>query len=74
MKRLNILDVDTRWGFRSFELWNGDVTKFDFAIDLLLISSFGTDFFPLEGTVIGALSEIGISVEQLRTAPEVDLI
>jgi hypothetical protein len=29
-ERLNQLDIDTRWGFRSLEVWHGDITKLNF--------------------------------------------
>jgi hypothetical protein len=75
MKRLNIVDVNTRWGYRSFELWHGDITELDFVIDLLVISSLGANLFPLKQTVIGTLSKkLGISVRRLRATPEFDLI
>jgi len=67
MDLLNSIDIDTQWGMRSFELWHGDVTNLDFIVDLLVISTVGSDFSPLSGTVVGALSSrLGISVERLR--------
>ena len=75
MERLNSIDIDTQWGVRSFELWYGDVTNLDFTVDLLVISAVGSDFSPLSGTVIGALSNrLGISVERLSTEPELEFI
>lgn len=75
MKRLNVVDVDSRWGYRSFELWQGDITQSDFSIDLLMISSVGDDFYPVHGTVIGSLfHQLGISVQQLQKTREIDLV
>jgi hypothetical protein len=39
-KKLNEV-YDTRWGYRPFELWHGDITELNFAIDLLLIAQLG---------------------------------
>jgi hypothetical protein len=75
MEQLNITYLDTRWGRRSFELWCGDIIELPFAVDLLIVSSFGFDVTPMAGTVIGALSSrLDISVESLQENPEVDFI
>jgi hypothetical protein len=75
MKLLNSVDIDTPSGMRSFELWHADITDLDFVVDLLVISAVESDFFPLSGTVIGALSvRLGISVEHLSKEPEFDFI
>ncbi len=74
MERLNSIGVDTSWGERSFELWHGDVTNLDFPADLLVISSVESDYRSLNGTVIGALLRLGISVEQLSKDPELDFV
>jgi hypothetical protein len=75
MTVINIVDVDTRWGYRSIELWHADITNLDFTIDLLIISSFGFDLWPREGTVIGALSSrLAISTARLRERTEFDFV
>jgi hypothetical protein len=75
MTMINTVDVDTRWGYRSFELWNADITNLGFAIDLLIISAVGSGLWPMDGTVIGALSSrLAISNEQLREEREFDFI
>jgi hypothetical protein len=75
MECLNSIDIDSPWGMRSFELWHGDVTNLHFVVDLLMISTLGSDFSPLTGTVIGTLSnKLGISVEHLSKEPELDFI
>jgi hypothetical protein len=67
------IDIDTQWGMRSFELWYGDVTNLDFVVELLVISAVETDYSPLSGTVVGALSNrLGISVERLSAVTELD--
>jgi hypothetical protein len=73
MKLLNSIDIDTSEGTRSFELWHGDVTNLHFSVDLLVISALESDFSPLRGTVVGALSgKLGISVQLLSEEPELD--
>jgi hypothetical protein len=75
MECLNSISIDTSWGERTFELWHGDITNLDFAIDLLMISTVGSDYSPMSGTVVGALlSQLGISVEQLSKDPELEII
>ena len=75
MELINSIDIDTQWGMRSFELWHGDVTNLSFVVDLLVISAVETDYSPLSGTVVGALSNrLGISVERLSAETELDFI
>jgi hypothetical protein len=71
MELRNSLDLDTRWGFRSLQVWWGDITAFD--SDLLIISAVDDDLSPMEGTVIGALCKDDMSVERLRHTAEFDL-
>ena len=56
MTLLNSIDIDTPLATRSFELWHADVTHLEFVVDLLVISAVGSDYSPMSGTVIGALS------------------
>jgi hypothetical protein len=75
MQLLNSIDIDTPQGTRSFELWHGDVTNLHFAADLLIISVVQSDFSPVIGTVVAALSsKLGISVESLSKQPDLDFI
>jgi hypothetical protein len=59
-ERLNQLDIDTRWGFRSFEVWHGDITKLNFLINLLLIAQPG--HYPIYSLHRSLQSELSISV------------
>jgi hypothetical protein len=70
--KLNELQVDTRWGYRSFELWHGDITKLNFTINLLLIAQHG-DFaaYSLQKSL---KSELGISVHDLQKTKELDFV
>ena len=75
MEPLNSIGIDTQWGMRHFELLHADVTKLDFHVDLLMISVLTSDFSPLDGTVVGALSSnLGISVKRLSEEPELEFL
>jgi hypothetical protein len=71
-ERLNQLDVDTRWGYRTFELWHGDITKLAFPIDLLLIAQPGRS--PVYSLHRCLKSELGISVDGLKETQELDFV
>ena len=67
-ERLNQLDIDTRWGFRSFEVWHGDITKLNFPINLLLIAQPGRS--PTYSLHRSLQSELSISVHDLKETQE----
>lgn len=71
--RRNFLEVDTIWGLRAFELWQGDITRLPFPVDLLVLSAFQKDYTPTRTSVVGALDRIGIKVADLALRPEYDL-
>ncbi len=74
LERLNIVDVETKWGYRSFELYQGDITALTGSVDLLVVSAFANNYYPTPSSVIGALArEAHISVETLAKKPELDL-
>jgi hypothetical protein len=74
MQRLNVVGLDTRAGYKTIELWHGDVTSLGCEVDLLVVSAFRDGYQPLPGTVLGALqAKLGVSVERLATKPQVDL-
>lgn len=56
MEPLNLSIVDTAWGERRFELLNSDIANLGFAVDLLMVSTVGSDYSPLPGTVVGAFT------------------
>ena len=71
-ERLNQLDIDTRWGFRSFEVWHGDITKLNFPINLLLIAQPGR--YPTYSLHRSLQSELSISVHDLKATQELDFV
>jgi O-acetyl-ADP-ribose deacetylase (regulator of RNase III) len=74
MEPLNLLEVETRWGFRAIELYHGDITRLDAAVDVVALSAFKDHYVPTPGTVIGALqSNCGLSVAALARNKEYDL-
>jgi Domain of unknown function (DUF4145) len=74
MKRLNVIGLDTRHGYRTVELLEGDISTLDFAVDLLVVSAFRGGYEPIPGTVLGTLmSQHGIDVDALSHSAELDL-
>jgi O-acetyl-ADP-ribose deacetylase (regulator of RNase III) len=71
-QRINLVEVQTVWGFRTFELYQGDITQLR-DVDILFVSAFSKNYVPLSGSVIGALHKIGIDVQQLAQQPLLDL-
>jgi hypothetical protein len=70
MEPLNIVEIETRWGYRSFELYNADITQLDFNVDLLAFSAATYSLHPVAGTVIAALEEnCGVSAAELAADP-----
>jgi hypothetical protein len=75
MKLLNRIEIETPWGYRSFELYHGDITKLDFKVDVLAISAFSNNYELIAGTVIEALwRNCQINVQELSERRELDLI
>ncbi len=73
MKRLNLIEIETRWGYRTIELYCGDLTKVEGGVDVLAVSSFSRDYAPSPKSLIGALDgNCGISVLELSKSPEYD--
>lgn len=75
MNEPNVLEVFAHGEYRLFKLMLADITKLDVAVDLLVVSSYGSDISGRsKGTVIHALANsAGISVKQLRADPELNL-
>ncbi|HEU4710284.1 MAG TPA: DUF4145 domain-containing protein [Pyrinomonadaceae bacterium] len=75
MKPINLIEIETSWGFRSFELHEGDITQLDFTVDVLAISAFKGDYEPVPGTVIEALlKNVQIDMKELSKRREFDLV
>lgn len=73
MKQLNILGIETRFGYRTFELYEGDLSKLDRNVDVLVISAFANGYMPTPGTVIGALHKnCGLRINEMSYQPELD--
>src|SRR5687768_9326448 len=74
MLPLNVLGIETALGFRTAELFVGDIAAIDFKVDVLVISAFVGSYDPTPGSVIGALSEkLGIHVGEYENYPALDL-
>jgi hypothetical protein len=73
MALINFIEIETRSGYRSFELHKGDITNLGFQVDMIGLSAFSNDYYPSEGTVIGAFSEIGVYVDAISQSPMLDL-
>ena len=57
MELLNVVEIDKTNGFCSVEIYHGDITEIGFPVDLLVVSAFKNNYYPTQGTVIGALKE-----------------
>ncbi|AFY62135.1 DUF4145 domain-containing protein [Synechococcus sp. PCC 6312] len=74
LERLNIVEVETKWSYRSFELYRGDITALREPIDLLVVSAFANSYAPTSGSVIGALyDKLNINVDNLARTPYMQL-
>jgi Domain of unknown function (DUF4145) len=84
MQLVNAVDIESRWGLRTFELRQGSLLDLDETADLLAVSAFSDylDTFAVDPgvyttvahTVIGALYQnAGIDVAALRAKPSLDL-
>lgn len=77
-ERLRIIDTLEVNGSSKrglIQLCVGDLTMLgaENAVDVLVVSAFRDDYYPMPGSLIGALYLKGISVEQLAEDKEVDL-
>ena len=73
MQRLNITEVETRFGYKSFELWQGDLTAIEERVDALIVSALPSNYELVPGTVICALHDaLGIDVSALAENKELD--
>ena len=73
MNKINLIGFDTRLGFRTTELAQGDMTALSPAVDVLVVSVFSGSYYPTEGTLIRALQEQhGINARELAARPALD--
>ena len=73
MPYLKEIRFPTGYGEKRLCVWQGDVTRYPEPLDLLTVSAFRNDYCPVSGTLIGALDETGVSVQDLSKAPAIDL-
>jgi len=75
MQLLDSLDIERSGEKRTIELWHGDLTDMPVgqAVDVLIVSAFPNSYYPLKGTLIGALQEKGVSVKTLAQDKQEDL-
>ncbi len=70
---LNIVELETTYGYRAFELYQCDITELPFPIDILVVSAYQGGYSPTKGTLIGALQEkTVINLELLSQKPQFD--
>jgi hypothetical protein len=75
MRLLNYIQVKTDKGFADIELYQGDLSAIpkEFEVDIVILSAYPNDYTPTTGTLIGALHQKGLSVEELSKDKEMDL-
>jgi O-acetyl-ADP-ribose deacetylase (regulator of RNase III) len=74
MELLNIVELQKPDGYCSVEIYNGDITKLETPVDLLVVSAFRNSFVPTPGTVIGALyRNLSIDIERLFIQEKLNL-
>ena len=73
MEQLNIVELEKPEGYCTVEIYNGDITKIEDVVDLLVVSAFRDSFYPTPGTVLGALyRNLAIDAEQLFLSEKYD--
>ncbi|GEM_PF-931551 len=75
MKLINQITIYQNNQKKFIQLFHGDLTEIppEHSVDILVISAFPDDYYPTRGTLIGALKEKGISVDNLAKDKSVDL-
>jgi hypothetical protein len=73
MAQINFIEIETKQGYKDFELHYADITNLDFAVDLMAISAFKRGYTPTPNTVIYSLSQKGLNVAVLAANPKLDL-
>jgi hypothetical protein len=72
-ERLNIVGLDTVWGFKTIELYEGDLSSEELNFDLLIVSAFADGYKPLAGTLLGDLNiNLGFDIREEESAPAYD--
>jgi hypothetical protein len=75
MAFLDVIEVKCDGNIRRIELHQGDLSRMsaDDAVDLLVLSAFPDDYIPSHTSLIGALFNKGLSVDDLARNKAVDL-
>ena len=75
MKILSQINIERSQGSAVIQLLQGDLSEIPpkHATDLLIMSAFPGDYLALEGSLIYALNEKGLSVQALANDKETDL-
>lgn len=74
MRALNVLGVETVRGFRTVELFEGDLTSAGFRADVLVLSAYAGSYEPVAGTLIASLANsLGVRVRDYAAQPALDL-
>lgn len=74
MRRLNVIGLETRLGYRTVELIEGDITNLERRADVLVLSAFAGGYVPTPGSVMGSLwKRHRISLVELAQRPAIDL-
>ena len=76
MERLNIVGVETPFGYRTVELRVGDALLGGVTADVLVASTFVDDLVPVPGTLVGSLKNHGVDLYEARAdaEPKTELI
>jgi hypothetical protein len=71
-QRLTTFGVHGIHGYRTCELWQGDITSLPVPVDLLVVSALRGSYLPTERSIIGALHRRGVDVAALAASPDYD--
>jgi hypothetical protein len=74
VKRLNVVGVDTPRGYRTVELFHGDLVAGTLTADVLVVSAFAGSYAPTPGTLISSLAKAyGLDLRVEARQPAFDL-
>ena len=71
----NIIGIDTTRGFRTIELYKGDLSSPDLEYDILVVSAFSGNYFPTHKSLVGSIyHNCKINLHQLHDNCEFNLL
>jgi hypothetical protein len=74
MERKNIVGIDTQFGYRTLELYEGNLCTLGSPVDVVVVSAFAGNYDPVPGTLVGAMWEaLRLDVSSCRKDAEFDL-